>query len=345
MARILTTRYIVSIKRRQRMVKPLVLVIGGAGYIGSHVNKLLNSYSFDTVVVDNLSRGSRSAVVAGEFVELDIGDSKRLNNLFEQYNFDAVMHFAALTDVGESVSHPLKYYHDNVCLTISLLQAMHNHNVNTFIFSSSAAVYGVPAGGLINEEHPCVPINPYGKSKRMIEQILEDCEKAYGLQWCALRYFNAAGGDPDGLIKNHRTSENNLIPKILKNLKNGNPSATIYGTDYPTKDGTCIRDYIHVWDLASAHAAALQNALNNRPSNIYNLGNGSGFSVKEVLETIQHVTKLPMQIHIGPRRAGDPPMLVADASKANIELGWKPSYPSLEKMISDAWKALETSQP
>lgn len=322
------------------MQKPLILVTGGAGFIGSHVNKLLHCSGFDTVVYDNLSKGSSAAVTNGRLIQGDLSDLHTLDSVFNNYRIDGVMHFAAVTDVGESVTNPSKYYQQNVSNTLSLLEIMQKHHVHRLLFSSSAAVYGMPQTEFIREDHPCAPINAYGQTKRIVELILEDYQKAYDLQWCALRYFNAAGGDPAGLIKSHSHNVNNLIPKVLRAIKNGSNKAIIYGDDYPTKDGTCIRDYIHVWDLAEAHCLALKHLIEGGKSDIYNLGNGNGFSVKEVLESIQEVTQVPLQIEIAARRQGDPPVLVAEATKAYQELGWKPNYPQLNTMVGHAWDAL-----
>lgn len=322
---------------RLRMKK--ILVVGGAGYIGSHVNKLLAQEGYDTVVFDSLSRGSPSNVVKGLFVKGDLSNPNDLHALFDQHTFDAVMHFAAYIDVGESVSHPELYYQNNVSNTLNLLHIMVKKGVSNLIFSSSAAVYGIPNTIPIQEDHPFHPINPYGRTKLMVEQILGDYEKAYGLHSCSLRYFNAAGGDPEGLIKNYNLKENNLIPIILKNIKSSKP-VTIFGTDYPTPDGTCVRDYIHVQDLAEAHILAMKHLMKNGGVKAYNLGNGNGFSVREVLKSAEKVTGLTVQVQEGQRRPGDPAILLADASKAAAELGWKPQYPQLDRMIGDAWRAI-----
>ena len=235
-----------------------VLVTGGAGFIGSVVNEKLHQHGYDTIVLDNLSRGNQDTVRHGIFIKGDIADKALLDHIFNTYSIDAVMHFAAFLDVGESMTDPLKYYSNNVASTIHLLDTMHTHHINVFIFSSSATIFGLPNCDAINEKQPYHPINPYGESKLMIETILHDLSRAYGLRFCALRYFNAAGGDPSGYIKNYKTKENNLIPILLRSLKQPQGSLTIFGTDYPTKDGTCVRDYIHVDDLASAHLLAME---------------------------------------------------------------------------------------
>lgn len=315
-----------------------VLVVGGAGYIGSHVNKMLHQAGYHTVVLDNLSKGDRRAVTTGTFIEGDIADEKCLDQLFQTYPIDAVLHFAALIDVGESITQPANYYQNNVAATLTLLKALVRHKVNTFIFSSTAAVYGVPQQNLISEQHPCAPINPYGESKLMVEKILRDFDRAYGLKSSCLRYFNAAGGDPEGEIKNYKKKESNLIPLALQSLKS-NGQLTIFGTDYPTPDGTCIRDYIHIWDLGTAHFRAMEQLMAGGNSSTYNLGNGSGYSVHEVITAIEKVTGKKLNVKVGERRPGDPPILVADARKAKRELGWQPAYPSLEMMIKHAWES------
>lgn len=317
-----------------------ILVVGGAGYIGSQINKMLHEAGYRTVILDNLSRGIRSAVVRGEFIEGDLGDSALLDKVFGQHSFCAVMHFAALIDVGESIQKPDLYYVNNVSRTLTLLQAMLRHSVDTFIFSSTAAVYGLPLKPKIDELHPCNPINPYGESKLMVEKILSDLGKAYGFKFCSLRYFNAAGGDPEGEIKNRRAKESNLIPLALKSLLEPAGKVNIFGMDYPTRDGTCVRDYIHVADLGSAHIAALEKLLEGGPSCTYNLGNGEGFTVREVLQAIQRVTGRNLNILESDRRPGDPPVLVADASLARKALNWSPIYSDLDSMIAHAWQAL-----
>lgn len=317
-----------------------VLVVGGAGFIGSHVNKMLHAQGIETVVYDNLSVGNTKAVINGDFIKGDITDEKSLETLFLKHRFDGVMHFAALIDVGESVLHPAKYYANNVSGTLKLLDAMLRHGVKQLIFSSSAAVYGAPQQQYLDESHSCLPINPYGQTKLMVESILHDYSQAYGLKFCSLRYFNAAGGDPEGKIKNYKKKEHNLIPVILRSLKDQTGPVTIFGTDYPTIDGTCIRDYIHVCDLGTAHIKALELLWEGAEPDIYNLGNGQGFSVRQVIEAAQKVTKMPVKVIEGTRRAGDPPFLVADSKKARRMLRWTPQYPDLETIIAHAWNAL-----
>lgn len=321
------------------MTQKTILIAGGAGFIGSHVNKILNQAGYQTLVLDNLSSGSEKAVTRGTFIEGDLADSNRLDAIFSQNSIDAVMHFAALIDVGESVKDPGPYYQNNVANTLNLLQAMVRHSVKTFIFSSSAAVYGIPEEIFITEKHPCHPINPYGETKWMVEKILRDFEASYGLQSISLRYFNAAGGDPEREVKNYKKKESNLIPLILRSLKSGG-KVTVFGTDYPTPDGTCIRDYIHICDLGSAHLLAMERLLKGHSGGIFNLGNGQGFSVKDVIHTVEEVTGLRVNVINGPRRAGDPPVLVANAEKAQNELGWLPRYPDLKTIIQHAWECL-----
>lgn len=316
-----------------------ILITGGAGFIGSHVNQLLHQNNYQTVVLDNLSLGSRDAVIKGAFIQGDIGNGDDLKRVFENYKIDAVMHFAALTDVGASITSPHDYYTNNVVYTLNLLNAMRHYNVKTCVFSSSAAIFGLPKQARITEDHPCNPINPYGRTKLIIEEILHDYDQAFGIKFTCLRYFNAAGGDPSGQIKNYKKKESNLIPLALRSLL-FNKELSIYGTDYPTPDGTCIRDYIHVADLAAAHLLALQRLDKNRKSANYNLGNGSGFSVREVIEAIERVTGKKLKAVDGPRRPGDPPILVADSQKARRELNWQPSYADLDTMIMHAWKAI-----
>ena len=317
-----------------------ILVTGGAGFIGSQVNKQLHQAGYSTVILDNLSCGNRESVIKGHFIQGDIDDGLLLKKIFRDFPIDIVMHFAAFLDVGESVKSPLKYYENNVAKTLKLLEAMLESNVKKLIFSSSAAIFGYPLEVPLKESHPTQPINPYGSSKLMVEKILQDFDSAYDLKSCSLRYFNAAGGDPDGEIKNYKMQDSNLIPLALRSLKESNRSLTVFGTDYPTQDGTCVRDYIHIYDLAEAHIAAMQHLLAGNPSSQYNLGNGQGFSVREVLNTIEKVTGKSLPIIEGERRPGDAPVLIADASKAHRELQWKPQFPDLPIIVEHAWKAL-----
>lgn len=315
-----------------------VFIAGGAGYIGSHIAKMVHESGYHAVVYDNLSHGNRNNVPFGEFIEGDLSDKKLLNEVFSGRSFDCVIHFAALIDVGESVRKPLRYYYNNVSLTLNLLETMESHGVKNLIFSSSAAIYGLPETPYIDEGHRKAPINPYGHTKLMMEQIIEDVAKAGDLRYSCLRYFNAAGGDPHGEIQYNKRKESNLIPIALDCLIENVP-LTIYGTDYPTKDGTCIRDYIHIEDLGSAHILAMEKLLEGGCSANYNLGNGSGFSVREVVSSIERVTGKKIALIEGARRPGDPPQLVADAAKAKSELCWSPCYSSLDKIILDACNA------
>lgn len=321
------------------MKKKTILVAGGAGFIGSHITKMLQRSNYQTIVLDNLSRGNRHTVSDGLFIKGDIGDTAVLESIFKNYSIDAVMHFAAFIDVGESIQQPGRYYSNNVAQTITLLESMISHQVNNFIFSSSAAIFGNPRFPLISENHPCIPINPYGKSKWIIENILEDLSIAHGLKFCTFRYFNAAGGDPKGEIKHERIYSTNLIPLALKSIIKASP-LIIFGDDYPTKDGTCVRDYIHIEDLGTAHIFGLQKLMNNGNSCSYNLGNGIGYTVKEVIDAVQLVTKKKIEIKIGCRRPGDPAILVADSKKAKEELNWQIQYPQLETIVQHAWQAV-----
>lgn len=317
-----------------------VLVVGGAGFIGSHVNKLLYQNGYETIVYDNLSRGNKDAVKYGQFIEGDLGDVQALNRVFENNTIDAVMHFAAFTDVGESCLNPGQYYISNVANSVNLLQVMAQHSVKVFIFSSTAAIFGPPEEIPINESHPCHPISPYGRSKLMVEQILADFDSAYGIKYCSLRYFNAAGGDPDNILKNYKAKESNLIPLALRSLQEPKKCITVFGTDYPTPDGTGVRDYIHVCDLATVHILAMRKLLDGGASASYNLGNGKGYSVLEVVQAIEKITGLKINLKYGERRSGDVPYVLASSEKAREELGWEPQYSSLETMIEHAWKAL-----
>jgi len=317
-----------------------VLVVGGAGYIGSCVNEKLHENGYQTIVLDNLSKGDRKAVSHGVFIEGDLGNTETLDYIFQTYNIDAVMHFAAFLEVGESVANPMKYYINNVSATLNLLQSMLKHNVNVFIFSSTAAVFGMPQEEYITEAHPCSPISPYGRSKHIVELVLNDLDFAYGMRYTALRYFNAAGGDSAGERKLYKQNQSNLIPVILRSIQKENGSISIFGTDYDTPDGTGVRDYVHIEDLATAHIAAMERLWRGAPSTCYNLGNGNGFSVKEVIKATEKVTGLPVHYTEGARRAGDPAVSVADSTKAQEELNWYPKYPLIEDMIKHTWKSM-----
>ncbi len=320
------------------------LVVGGAGYIGSHMLKHLLEAGHEVVVADNFSTGHRSSLVGGTLVEMDIADADALDALFANQHFDAVFHFASFIQVGESVTDPAKYYENNLSATLTLLQAMHRAEVKQFIFSSTAAVYGDPVYSPIDEAHPKAAINPYGRSKWMVEQMLTDFDHAYGLKSVCLRYFNAAGADPEGLLGERHEPETHLLPLILQAAAGRRPAITVFGRDYDTPDGTCIRDYIHVSDLVSAHALAVDYLLAGGMSSVFNLGNGHGFSVQEVIDTARSVTGRTITVIDAPRRAGDPPRLVADASRASKILGWKPKFASLEQIVAHAW-AWELKHP
>jgi len=314
-----------------------ILVVGGAGYIGSHMVKQLAQSGHDVLTLDNLSYGYRDAVKYGEFVEGDLGDSVILDAIFKAGDIDAVMHFAGFIQVGESVIKPAMYYHNNVVNTHTLLDAMLRHKVKNFIFSSTAAIFGEPDYTPIDEKHPKQPINPYGHSKLMIEQMLEDYDTAYGLRSTCLRYFNAAGADPDGELGERHVPETHLIPLILQAASGRRADIKVFGDDYATDDGTCVRDYIHINDLCEAHSLALQKMINNDQSARYNLGNGLGFSVKQVIDVAREVSGKNFKVTVEPRRAGDPAVLVADATLAKKELGWQPKFADLKDIVKTAW--------
>lgn len=315
-----------------------VLVVGGAGYIGSHMVKLLCQRGCEVTVLDDLSAGYRDAVVGGQLVEGDLGDLALLERVFQDCRPEGVLHFASHIQVGESVREPARYYRNNVFKTQGLLDALVAHQVRGFIFSSTAAIFGEPLQSPIDETHPKNPINPYGRSKWMVEQILGDYDAAYGLKSVCLRYFNAAGADPDGELGERHEPETHLIPLVLRVAAGRQPSITVFGVDYDTPDGTCIRDYIHVTDLCEAHWLALQRLWAGGDSAAYNLGNGNGFSVREVIETAHAVTGRVVPVQYGPRRPGDPARLVADARRARAELGWTPRYADLATLIGHAWR-------
>lgn len=314
-----------------------ILVVGGAGYIGSHMCKYLSRHDYHPIVLDNLVYGHRQAVKWGTFVRGSTSDSGLLRKLFADYTIEAVMHFAAFCYVGESVTNPAKYYENNVVNTLALLEVMVEYRVSNFIFSSSCATYGEPVQIPIREDHPQKPINPYGKTKLMVEQILEDFRGAYGLESISLRYFNAAGADPEGELGEDHDPETHLIPLVLETALGKRPCIEIFGEDYPTKDGTCVRDYIHVEDLAQAHLLALERLFNGLPGGVYNLGNGDGYSVKEVVEIARNVTGKPIPARVVEKRPGDPAVLVGSSEKAMDELGWRPQFPDLSTIVKTAW--------
>ncbi len=314
-----------------------VLVTGGAGYIGSHMVKMLLETGAEVVVLDDLSTGFRDAVPGGEFVRGSLGYRSLLGVLFSGRRFDAVMHFASSSQVGESVALPGKYYRNNVANALVLLDAMVEHRIPRFVFSSSAAVYGEPRHTPIDERHALEPANPYGRTKRALEEALADYERAHGLRFASLRYFNAAGADPSGLLGERHEPESHLIPLALRAAAGRLAALRVLGCDYDTPDGTCIRDYVHVEDLCRAHLLALARLTDGGASAAYNLGNGSGFSVREVISAARRVTRRPIPAVEDTRRPGDPARLVADASRARSELGWRPRYPDLDTIIAHAW--------
>jgi UDP-glucose 4-epimerase len=314
-----------------------VLVVGGAGYIGSHATRLLAESGHRTIVLDNLCYGHRQAVGDCPLVVGELSDRGLLVELLREHEIDAVMHFAAFAFVGESVQHPAIYYQNNVSATLELLEAMRATGVWRFVFSSTTATYGQPERMPITEQTPQQPINPYGFTKLVVERALEDYARAYGFGVAALRYFNAAGAHPDGTLGEDHTPETHLIPLVLQVALGQRPEITIFGDDYPTEDGSCVRDYVHVQDLAAAHLRSLELL---EPGSIMqlNLGTGRGYSVKQVIESCRQVTGHPIPSRVGPRRAGDPALLIADASAAADRLQWRPQFPDLESIVKTAWK-------
>ena len=320
--------------------KQTILVTGGAGYIGSHAVKALQEQGFQVIILDNLVYGHPDLAEINLPAKLTIGDiSDRdfLDRLFSTTKIDAVMHFAAFAYVGESVTDPAKYYWNNVVGTLTLLDAMRQHGVNNFVFSSTCATYGVPDSIPITEEHPQRPINPYGAGKLAVERILQDYDTAYGLKSVIFRYFNAAGADPNGLLGEDHQPETHLIPLVLQAAAGKRAAVSIFGTDYDTPDGTCIRDYIHVTDLAQAHVLGLQYLIDRGVSQIFNLGNGNGFSVKQVIDTASSVTGKEVPVEECPRRSGDPAVLIGSSARARQLLGWEPQYADLTTIVRHAW--------
>lgn len=314
-----------------------ILVSGGAGYIGSHTVKQLLDRGEEVVVVDNLQKGHADAVLGGKLMIGDLRDSAFMDTVFEENEIEAVIQFAADSLVGESVVEPLKYYQNNVVSTLCLIEKMKKFGVDKIVFSSTAATYGEPKNIPILESDPTIPTNPYGETKLSVEKALRWMAEAYGIKYTALRYFNAAGAHMSGAIGEDHSPESHLIPIILQVALGQREHIGIFGGDYPTEDGTCIRDYIHVTDLADAHILALDKMRRDNTSGIYNLGNGKGFSVKEVIEVARRVTGHPIPEKVEPRRAGDPAVLVASSEKAQKELGWQPQFNDLETIITTAW--------
>lgn len=314
-----------------------ILVVGGAGYIGAHMVNALLQADYDAVTLDNLSTGHRDLLPGGELIVGDLGDAGLLDHIFARHRIDAVMHFAAYSLVGESVVNPLKYYRNNVARTVRLLDAMVRHSIPYFIFSSTAAVYGEPREIPIREDHPCSPTNPYGATKIAVERMLRDCDDAHGIKSVALRYFNAAGADPSGKLGERHEPETHLIPSILKVAAGEHPQVKIFGDHYPTPDGTCLRDYIHVNDLAQAHLLVLEALFGGKQSSVYNLGNSRGYSVLEVIHAARKITGHGIPTVVAEPRPGDPAALVAGSDKIRSELGWQPAYEDLETIVETAW--------
>lgn len=315
-----------------------ILVVGGAGYIGSHMVKALLKEGFDVCVFDNLSSGYQDAVVGGRFVQGDLCDIGALDQLFNEFLPEAVLHFASSIQVGESVRRPDLYFQNNVSNTLNLLNTMVKFKVNKFIFSSTAAIFGEPSYTPIDEQHPKVPLNPYGRSKYFVEEILKDYDVAFGLKSVCLRYFNAAGADPEGQLGERHEPETHLIPLVLQVASGRRESIHVFGNDYPTKDGTCVRDYIHIVDLCSAHSLALKHLLADGDSRRYNLGNGTGFTVQEVIKTVESVTARKINVTMSARRDGDPAVLIADSKQIMSDWGWQPAYDKLDEIVQHAWQ-------
>lgn len=316
---------------------PTILVTGGAGYIGSHTRYFLERQGYSVLVVDNLGRGYREAVPPAILHTLDLRETDKLTALLKEHRVDAVIHFAAYIAVGESTKNPLLYFDNNVGGSLSLIEAMMRAGVKRLVFSSTAAAYGTPARVPIMEDEPYAPINPYGESKVIVERMLEWLDRYQEFRSIRLRYFNACGAEPEAGLGERHEPETHLIPLILRAVQTGSP-VTLFGDDYPTEDGTCIRDYIHVSDLAEAHIFALEHLLKDGGSNVFNVGTGSGHSVKEVVSSVERVTGKKVPFTIGPRREGDPASLVANSSKLQTTLGWKPNRADLDRIVSDAWK-------
>ena len=314
-----------------------ILITGGAGYIGSHIVKLLTQKKYQTITLDDLSSGHRDAVLDGDFIQGDVGDEKLVNDIIKKNKPAAVIHLAASIQVEESITNPIKYYFNNTFKTLKLLEVLTKNNINNFIFSSTAAVYGNPSKIPVAETENLTPINPYGNSKKFSEQILIDMANSSGIRHMILRYFNVAGADPEGDLGQRYESTANLIDKTLKVAKGESPKIEIYGTNFKTQDGTCVRDYIHVTDIAQAHLICLEHLLNGGKSNIFNLGYGQGFSVKEIIKIAQKITKINFTVEETKARQADPPIVIADSSKIKATLNWQPQYNDIEYIIKTAW--------
>lgn len=314
-----------------------IAILGGAGYIGSHVVKFLRSQGAPLVVYDNLSQGHADAVAGSTLVVGDIGDSEKLGHCLRTHQIQAVMNFAGLIAVGESVREPQRYYANNVGQTLTLLDTLLAHQVRDFIFSSTCAIYGMPQFLPLTEDHPFAPINPYGRTKLAIEHVLADYAQAYDFRYVSLRYFNASGADPAGELGERHEPETHLIPLLFQALMGERESLDVFGTDYDTPDGTCIRDYIHVWDLAQAHWLALKWLREKGASGVFNLGNGAGYSVRQVIQTAEKVSGKTVPVRYSPRRPGDPAVLIGSSRKAIEVLGWQPQYADLEAILTSAW--------
>ncbi len=319
-----------------------LLVTGGAGYIGSHTLRALRRAGHTTVVIDDLRAGHEQLAQGAPLVRRDVGDRDAVARLLSTHGpFDGIVHFAASLSVPESVAKPLAYFHNNVANTVALLTEAVNHGVGAFVFSSTCAVYGIPERVPIDETNPLAPINPYGWSKLMIERVLEETGRAHGLRWSALRYFNASGADPEGGIGECHDPEIHMIPSALEATVGIRPGMKLFGTDYPTPDGTCIRDYIHVTDLADAHVRAVEALLAGEPGGAWNLGTGTGTSNREILEAVERVTGRPVPCEEAPRRPGDPPELVADPSRFRMATGWAPQHSDVDTIVATAWAWLK----
>lgn len=315
----------------------MILVIGGAGYIGSHMLKLLREAGEEHIAMDNFEQGHRGALQGSPCVQGDLRNVQDLDRIFAEHKIDLVMHFAAYISVGESVREPFKYWQNNTAGVLTLLESMRQHGIDKFVFSSTAAIFGEPQYVPIDEDHPKNPTSPYGDSKLAVERILDSYDRGYGFKSVALRYFNAAGADPSGLIGEDHHPEEHLIPVAILSALGERPPMKIFGTDYDTPDGTCVRDYIHILDLAQAHLLAVNHLRAGGDSRRYNLGNGQGFSVKEIIDTTSKVIGLPVPHDVGPRRPGDPAKLIAGSEKIREDWSWQPKHPNVEEIIQHAW--------